>query len=96
MTIDDSDPGRSSRTADFFLQLNLILIGIAFGFSIENLLADKLTLPSVARFLTVVVLLANWLHSQVGYGSSATYEIGHRWFGRVVENYIEIAGAMLI
>jgi hypothetical protein len=85
-----------SRTADFILQLYLILIGIAFGFSIENLLAVDITIPSSSRFLTVIAMLTIWLHGQVGYGLSESYDEGHNWFGRVIENYVEIGGVILI
>lgn len=87
---------QGSKVADFMLQLYLILMGIAFGYSVENLVADKITISSVFRFFTVVVLLIIWLHGQVGYGLSETYDVGYGWLSRVIENYIEIAGAMLI
>lgn len=92
----DSKAMPAPAAADFILQLYLILVGVALGFSVENLLSEEIFISSVIRFLTVIVLLTIWLHSQVSYGLSETYQFGHSWFSRVIENYVEIAAAILI
>ena len=86
----------NSRSADFILQLNIILVGIGFGLSINTLVTEGIYLSTVARFLSVIIILANWLHGQVGLGLSETYDLGTNWLGRVLENYVEIAAVLIL
>ncbi len=84
------------QTAEAILQLYLILIGLGFGFGVEELLKD-VNFPSVIRFLISTIMLSTWLHGQIGYGLSETYEVKSGWFSRVAEHYVEIlAGLILI
>lgn len=98
MSEKNSDPKATPgpAAADFVFQLYLILVGVALGISVGNLLSERISISSVSRFLTVIVLLMNWLHGQVSFGLSETYEFGHNWFSRVIEHYVEIASAILI
>ncbi len=86
----------ASKTAEFMQQLYLILVGLGYGFSIESLVSEKITYPSVVRFIIVVFMLTTWLHGQLAYGLSETYEVKGRWLTRVIENYIEIAAVILV
>lgn len=80
---------QGATTGEFLVQFSLIIIGLAFGYGIDRMV-DTNTFPAFMRFLTLFVVLAIWLHSQISFGLSETYWTGSRWYMRVVEYYLEL------
>jgi len=87
-----------SWRTQFRVELYLILVGLSFGFSIENLLPNP-SPPTVFRFIATVIMLVVWLHAQMGFASSGkTFDVGATptWLGTVLLHYGEITSLTLL
>ena len=79
---------------DFFVQFSLLIIGLAFGYGIDGL-ARNFQIAVLARFATLFLVLAIWLHSQMNFSSSDSYWIGQIWYFRLIEYFLELVHIMM-
>ena len=88
-------PGQG-HSAGLVMQVYLIIVGLAFGFSIQAFVENPVTAGSVLRLVAMFVLLSEWLHGQIGYEDSPTYEVGGGWMPRLAEHYVELIAVALL
>ena len=82
--------------SEFFVQFSIIIIGLAVGYGVQELFnSEPIPCAVIARFLTIIVILIVWLHSQIGLANSELYEFKTNWFLRVLEYFLELANLIV-
>lgn len=84
--------------SEFFVQFSIIIIGLAVGSAVQELFKNEnepISRAVIARFLTIIVVLIVWLHSQIGLANSELYKFKTNWLLRVLEYFLELANLIV-
>jgi hypothetical protein len=92
---DSTEQGTRSHTGAFFLELYLIVTGLALAYGVQAVLEQR-TVGSFIRFLIVLNTAVVWLHGQIGFSTDDAYEWSRNWFRMAIEHYVEIGSAIAI